>query len=134
MEVAGLRIWTEKPDASERAVRAEGSSREQEAEVPCRCVVRGKAQRMALKGFDCEQCRNFYAATKLPGPKPDLKASRHRMGHAPSETPPGQLEALLSLFSFTFQVSGTCRSPLTSMGRRPGFDCLAGARQVPLQN
>lgn len=81
----------------EHRVRAEGhsaltSSNVKEG-VPCRCVVRGKAQRRALQGFDCEQCRNFYAATKhikQSGPKgDDLKASRHRMDHAPTCTPPG---------------------------------------------
>jgi len=77
-------------------VRAEGQSAltsKVNVGVPCRCVVRGKAQRSALQGFDCEQCRNFYTATKLtklPGPKPDdLKASRHRSDHAPTCTPPG---------------------------------------------
>lgn len=78
----------------ENRVRAEGNlaltSKIKEG-VPCRCgVVRGKAQRGALKGFDCEQCQSFYAATKQTGPKPDdLKASRHRSDHAPTCTPPG---------------------------------------------
>lgn len=84
----------------EHRVRAEGHSASTSSNVkesvPCRCVVRGKAQRSALQGFDCEQCRNFYAATKhingikQSGPKgDDLKASRHRMDHAPTCTPPG---------------------------------------------
>lgn len=71
-------------------VRAEGHVAPKGKEgVPCRCVVRGKAQRLALQGFDCEQCRNFYAATKLAPKSEDLKASRHRLEHAPTCTPPG---------------------------------------------
>eukprot|EP00438_Fugacium_kawagutii_P030893 Skav215846 [mRNA] locus=scaffold1630:140135:143944:- [translate_table: standard] len=89
----------------ENRVRAEGTlaltsltSKFKES-VPCRCgVVRGKAQRSALKGFDCEQCQSFYAATKQPGPKPDdLKASRHRSDHAPTCTPPGDRATFLKL-------------------------------------
>ena len=78
----------------EHRVRAEGhsaltSSKVKES-VPCRCgVVRGKAQRSGLQGFDCEQCRNFYAATKAVPKADDLKASRHRSNHAPTCTPPG---------------------------------------------
>lgn len=82
------RVWAEGHSALTSSNVKEG--------VPCRCVVRGKAQRSALHGFDCEQCRNFYAATKhingikQSGPKgDDLKASRHRMDHAPTCTPPG---------------------------------------------
>lgn len=89
----------------EHRVRAEGHSASTSSNVkesvPCRCVVRGKAQRSALQGFDCEQCRNFYAATKhingikQSGPKgDDLKASRHRMDHAPTCTPPGWAQTL----------------------------------------
>lgn len=68
--------------------------------VPCRCVVRGKQERAALQGYDCEECRKFYSATGV-APKMDAtglqrgmtrfapKSSRHRYEHAPTNTPPG---------------------------------------------
>jgi len=105
LQVSGLRIWEKKfpkeprsalvplpPAFTSDRVRAEGTALPNATSsgfsVPCRCVVRGKA-RGALQGFDCEQCRNFYAATKIEPKVGDLKASRHRMDHAPTCTPPG---------------------------------------------
>ncbi len=112
LKVSGLRIWEKRSPKRPRSalvplppaftsdrVRAEGTAIPNGGtartltsafSVPCRCVVRGKA-RSALQGFDCEQCRNFYAATKIEPKVGDLKASRHRMDHAPTCTPPGRL-------------------------------------------
>lgn len=85
-----------------RAVRAEGRvaalANEGEKGAPCRCVVRDKASRQRLQGFDCEHCRSFYNATGGCGPAPSgapqvarlaSKASRHRFEHPPVSTPPG---------------------------------------------
>jgi hypothetical protein len=61
--------------------------------VPCRCVVRGKENRLLLQGFDCEQCRKYYQATKGVGGRTEAAlpkaSSRHRFRHAPTCTPPG---------------------------------------------
>mmetsp|Transcript_12861 Transcript_12861/g.27855 ORF Transcript_12861/g.27855 Transcript_12861/m.27855 type:complete len:393 (+) Transcript_12861:97-1275(+) len=75
----------------EPQVRAEGQSAAPSAIQPtsgalCRCVVRGKEQRLALPGHDCEMCRRFYAAAGMGS---GLKSSRHRSEHAPTNTPPG---------------------------------------------
>ncbi|CAE7818360.1 cdkal1 [Symbiodinium sp. CCMP2456] len=75
----------------EPQVRAEGQHAAPSPIQPtsgalCRCVVRGKEQRLALPGHDCEMCRRFYAAA---GVGSALKSSRHRSEHAPTNTPPG---------------------------------------------
>lgn len=75
----------------EPQVRAEGQNAAPSPIQPtsgalCRCVVRGKEQRLALPGHDCEMCRRFYAAA---GVGSALKSSRHRSEHAPTNTPPG---------------------------------------------
>ena len=83
----------------EAHVRAEGlnvstSSPHHARGAPCRCVVRGKEQRQALPGHDCEMCRRFYAATGITGANGVVagpKSSRHRSEHAPTNTPPGTL-------------------------------------------
>jgi len=80
-----------------RAVRAEGRKAAAAAAadpqgVPCRCVVRGKAERLALPAFDCDQCNKFYSATGMTtgaGNCKTLQSSRHRFHHAPTATPPG---------------------------------------------
>jgi len=107
-DVPGLRVWEPvpieapppplpAPDAQEfLKVRAEGrlAMKSSVRGLPCRCVVRGRDQRAALQGFDCEQCRSFHQATGVQiaaakswqqGPK----SSRHRLEHAPTDTPPG---------------------------------------------
>jgi len=107
-DVPGLRVWEPvpieapppplpAPDVQEfMKVRAEGrlAMKSNVRGPPCRCVVRGRDQRAALQGFDCEQCRNFHQATGVQiaaakswqqGPK----SSRHRLEHAPTDTPPG---------------------------------------------
>mmetsp|Transcript_61786 Transcript_61786/g.201586 ORF Transcript_61786/g.201586 Transcript_61786/m.201586 type:complete len:505 (-) Transcript_61786:56-1570(-) len=87
------------------AIRAEGrmqivaAATEVKGGVPCRCVVRKRDARLALKAFDCEQCRDFHKATGLvPIAHADAgavawragpSASRHRFEHAPTNTPPG---------------------------------------------
>lgn len=80
------------PPPAPFAVRAEGRAAAalvpSKSKVLCRCVVRGRDARMALQGFDCEQCRAFYQATGID-PGGGLKSSRHRYQHPPKETPPG---------------------------------------------
>mmetsp|Transcript_56482 Transcript_56482/g.134888 ORF Transcript_56482/g.134888 Transcript_56482/m.134888 type:complete len:325 (+) Transcript_56482:62-1036(+) len=102
LKIAGLRVWEpakEPRDLAKCFVPDQGKgelairSRSFDGEVvkegpPCRCVVRGK-QRLALKGYDCEQCRNFFAVTKGPKTGQSCNSSRHRMDHAPTCTPPG---------------------------------------------
>lgn len=66
-------------------------------------VVRNRTDRQMLPAFDCAECRKFYGATGMcPGGcfhqkaangaqawKARQGASRHRLAHAPCETPPG---------------------------------------------
>lgn len=81
------------------SIRAEGRAAAVEPppvpnELPSRSVVRGRAARLALPAFDCDQCRDFYLATGIlatncvGGPR-GPQASRHRYKHAPTSTPPG---------------------------------------------
>ncbi|CAE8718913.1 unnamed protein product, partial [Polarella glacialis] len=64
--------------------------------IACRCVVRGREQRQALQGFDCEQCRSFYELSTaiggvalVAGHSGQRALSRHRLEWAPTSTPPG---------------------------------------------
>lgn len=59
-------------------------------------VVRDKDKRRAMKGFECEQCREFYEALEKGGSGKDFNRqemvcehSRHRSNHAPDLTPKG---------------------------------------------
>eukprot|EP00930_Biecheleria_cincta_P029943 TRINITY_DN20776_c0_g2_i1.p1 TRINITY_DN20776_c0_g2~~TRINITY_DN20776_c0_g2_i1.p1 ORF type:complete len:526 (-),score=73.55 TRINITY_DN20776_c0_g2_i1:275-1852(-) len=79
-------------------VRAEGSvvaPSKPNSAIPCRCVVRGREKRLALPGFDCEQCRNFHMAvggySAAVGGKchEGPKNSRHRYEYEPVSTPDG---------------------------------------------
>lgn len=86
--------------SADRSVRADGRVAAAAAAVlrggvgvPCRCSVRNRDQRLALQGYDCEQCRDFY---KAAGVAPEAvafrrgpTASRHRFEHAPTSTPEG---------------------------------------------
>jgi hypothetical protein len=57
-------------------------------------VVRDRDKRRAMKGFECDQCREFYEALAKGGKDFNreemvCKHSRHRSNHAPDLTPDG---------------------------------------------
>ena len=57
-------------------------------------VVRDRDKRRAMKGFECDQCREFYEALAKGGEDFNreemvCKHSRHRSNHAPDLTPDG---------------------------------------------
>jgi len=59
-------------------------------------VVRDRDKRRAMKGHECEQCREFYEAIEKGGSGKDFdrkemvcQHSRHRSNHAPDMTPDG---------------------------------------------
>jgi hypothetical protein len=58
----------------------------QEVDRPnAREVVRGKRDREAMQGFQCDQCKQFYEAT---GIMPE-RCSKHKLHRPPPDTPEG---------------------------------------------
>ena len=53
-------------------------------------VVRGRENRQALPGHDCEECRKFLDAVGDGFNRDEIvmQCSRHRARHAPASTPP----------------------------------------------
>ena len=54
-----------------------------------RAVVRDKAQREAMEGFECSQCECFYKATGQHLPNLCDKSSKHKYFKPPPATPAG---------------------------------------------
>ena len=72
------------------------SERSEEPSYKYHEVVRNKEKRRAMKGYECEQCREFYDAIKKGDHKGEFnrqemvcKHSRHRSNHTPELTPKG---------------------------------------------
>ena len=86
--------------------------------APCRCVVRGKEQRLALPGHDCEMCRRFYAAAGVGPLGP--KSSRHRSEHAPTSTPPGHPHAMTSTYNYMILHAMSPCALLSVQGEQKG--------------